>query len=1286
MSTNYLLQRNVQISNPVTPFPDNSVALTNAPTLDFTTFGQNWTQLATPYAQWTAIATSATGQYITAVAGNIYTSSNYGGTWTLVSGTVFTWSSVAVSSSGQYQVACINSGTIYYSSDYGVTWTSASSNGATTTKWLSIAMSSTGQYATAVGVGGIYLSSNYGQNWAQLTSYKAIDVYGTYPTGTTSAGTTTNNVWSGIAMSSSGQYQTAYISSTVTTVGGLLYYSNNYGVTWTAATWTPGTSALWATIGISSSGQYQCASITDGTIYYSSSYGQSWTASNITSNVSSTLALSSSGQYAIASNGIPLAYYYKFDSGDIVSTTVKNYATGVYDATIVGSPTISTSVKQIGTGSLSLVSASSQYVTLPPFTMSSSYTGVTFSTWINANASITNGYIFEITNVAKGASNTIIGNTGTSCFMYYNSGNVYFTITSLTNTGGQTIIGQTSVALSTGTWTHITWVMTSTSWNIYINGVLTSQTSLTTITQYLLPSIYGGGIYPYFYIGQTTTPSSNRYFWGNIDDFRVYTAPLTAAQILSIYNNNNLVTTPTQLSLNYGKTWSTITNTSYNFSKVAVSSSGQYVYGCTNRGGIYQGILTNSNSNYQNVNISGNTTTGLITYLDGSVNTSSALSLDYSTFGKNWSQVTLSFNSYGICMSASGQYQTACANNGYIYISSNYGQSWTQVGTSQGYTSVCMSASGQYQSACAGYISISSDYGQSWIQVGASRAYSSICISSSGQYQSACVTNGYIYISSNYGQSWTQVGTSQGYTSVCMSASGQYQSACVSTGYIYISSNYGQSWTQVGTSQAYSSVCMSASGQYQVSCVYNGYIYISSDYGQSWTQQGTSQIYWYIAMPASGQYLKITTNSTTLYTSITYNPSSYTNGTISATGAISAGGNISTTAAISSSGAISAGGNISTTGAISSTGTISAGGNITTTGSITANSSIITNSNIIASAITSNGFVMIGANVNSSLLTVGLSSLPSSNSIGTTHLTVYGNINCYRNRLIFSDTLNDWYHCIYNNNQNNDGEGVWNGMKFNVYDGAWFRVGNSPSTSSALYINSSGQVGIGTTTLSYNLDVAGTTRITGNTVIGPNTGLYYQTPSRLTIGTNYNNGSAGGLCLDASDVVAGNYRMYLYPYIQAESHVGYQFSILNTSTTTLSLSIGYNGNVGIGVSNPSYALHVSGAIYASGDITALSDQRHKQDITPLSESLTALTKLSGYSYTRTDYKPGEKQIGLIAQEVKEVYPEAVSYDETHDIYSLNYGCLIAPVIQALKELKEKVAQQDATIKLLLNRA
>jgi hypothetical protein len=96
-------------------------------------------------------------------------------------------------------------------------------------------------------------------------------------------------------------------------------------------------------------------------------------------------------------------------------------------------------------------------------------------------------------------------------------------------------------------------------------------------------------------------------------------------------------------------------------------------------------------------------------------------------------------------------------------------------------------------------------------------------------------------------------------------------------------------------------------------------------------------------------------------------------------------------------------------------------------------------------------------------------------TVGASNAIYYsaGNTCVYRNRLIFSNAINDFNHSIYNNSSNWDSEGSWDGMKFNVYAGAWFRVNNANGTvpPTAMFMNTSGYVGIGTTTVSYPLVV-----------------------------------------------------------------------------------------------------------------------------------------------------------------------------------------------------------------------
>jgi Chaperone of endosialidase len=82
-----------------------------------------------------------------------------------------------------------------------------------------------------------------------------------------------------------------------------------------------------------------------------------------------------------------------------------------------------------------------------------------------------------------------------------------------------------------------------------------------------------------------------------------------------------------------------------------------------------------------------------------------------------------------------------------------------------------------------------------------------------------------------------------------------------------------------------------------------------------------------------------------------------------------------------------------------------------------------------------------------------------------------------------------------------------------------------------------------------------------------------------------------------------------------------------------------------------------------------SDRRYKSDIEVLKSPLANLIKISGYSYFN---KLSQKQdLGVIAQEVEVVYPELVQTD-AEGYKSVQYGNLVAPIIEAIKELATKI--------------
>jgi hypothetical protein len=99
----------------------------------------------------------------------------------------------------------------------------------------------------------------------------------------------------------------------------------------------------------------------------------------------------------------------------------------------------------------------------------------------------------------------------------------------------------------------------------------------------------------------------------------------------------------------------------------------------------------------------------------------------------------------------------------------------------------------------------------------------------------------------------------------------------------------------------------------------------------------------------------------------------------------------------------------------------------------------------------------------------------------------------------------------------------------------------------------------------------------------------------------------------------------------------------------------------------------SGNLVMSGNVTAYSDANLKTDVTTISNALSLVNKMRGVNYTRID--SGKRGVGVIAQEMQEVVPEAVH--DTHGTLSVAYGNLVGILIEAIKELSDKVAALES---------
>lgn len=119
----------------------------------------------------------------------------------------------------------------------------------------------------------------------------------------------------------------------------------------------------------------------------------------------------------------------------------------------------------------------------------------------------------------------------------------------------------------------------------------------------------------------------------------------------------------------------------------------------------------------------------------------------------------------------------------------------------------------------------------------------------------------------------------------------------------------------------------------------------------------------------------------------------------------------------------------------------------------------------------------------------------------------------------------------------------------------------------------------------------------------------------------------------------------------------------SNSTAASGLTILNSGYVGIGTVAPGYQLDLTGSIRAVGFYYS-SDRRLKKDIRPLVNPVEKIKALEGVSFKWK--KTGVPTMGFIAQDVEKIIPEVVKTDKVSSYKSVEYGNIVALVVEALK--------------------
>jgi hypothetical protein len=108
-------------------------------------------------------------------------------------------------------------------------------------------------------------------------------------------------------------------------------------------------------------------------------------------------------------------------------------------------------------------------------------------------------------------------------------------------------------------------------------------------------------------------------------------------------------------------------------------------------------------------------------------------------------------------------------------------------------------------------------------------------------------------------------------------------------------------------------------------------------------------------------------------------------------------------------------------------------------------------------------------------------------------------------------------------------------------------------------------------------------------------------------------------------------------------------------------------------------MDMAGNLTMAGNIAAYSDERLKKEVVVIEDALKKVRALRGVNFTRIE--DGARCTGVIAQEVRNVLPEAVREDK-EGMLSVAYGNMVGLLIEATKTLAAKVEFLQGQVKRL----
>lgn len=353
------------------------------------------------------------------------------------------------------------------------------------------------------------------------------------------------------------------------------------------------------------------------------------------------------------------------------------------------------------------------------------------------------------------------------------------------------------------------------------------------------------------------------------------------------------------------------------------------------------------------------------------------------------------------------------------------------------------------------------------------------------------------------------------------------------------------------------------------------------------------------------------------------------------------------------------------------------------------------------------------ANGDENLYSVGTDGETTNTNVGigtdlpTEKLDVNGNLRVSTGYLGASDHGSQYMHLTHSNYGAQEGKYalLQNGQNGNLYlnsvdDGhIYFRTDNEYTPSHMIIRGDTGRIGIGINNPQYKLDVNGHARF-GNVLIHSNNGNILGNRDSANSAVTLSAGPSGNhrteLRLTANDSLdtSGSIRIFGRNVSGFEGQVRYlSSSRLGSGSTAQGTPLHVFRKRGNNV-NPTTLMQIRASgrmvVYGDGATCTIggaggtycsSDTRWKKDVTTIENPLERIRALRGVYYRWNDNAPlpdkNARHIGVIAQEVQAVFPEAVmeqdstGEDKTPHL-SVSMEALVPPLIESVKALEARI--------------